>query len=107
MLVTLGLIGLATLTRNGFASMVEFTAPVFWLFILMVALAVFRLRHLHPERERPFRVPGYPIVPALFAANAAWLLWSSLSYTGLGAATGVAFLIAGLVPLALESRRKT
>jgi hypothetical protein len=42
----------------------------------------------------------------LFAANAAWLLWSSVSYTGLGAATGVAFLIAGLVPLALESRRR-
>ena len=106
MLLVLALIGLASLTRNGFASMVEFTAPVFWLFILMVALAVFRLRRTHPDVARPIRVPGYPWVPALFATNAAWLLWSSLNYTGLGALVGVAFLLAGLVPLALEVRRR-
>ncbi len=104
MAVALALIGLASVTRNGFASMVEFTAPVFWAFILLVALAVFRLRARYPDRERPFRVPGYPVVPALFAANAAWLLWSSVNYTGLGAAVGVAFLVLGLIPLALESR---
>jgi amino acid transporter len=104
MLVALALIGLASVTRNGFASMVEFTAPVFWAFILLVALAVFRLRARYPDRDRPFRVPGYPVVPALFAGNSAWLLWSSLSYTGLGAAVGVAFLVAGLVPLFLEAK---
>ena len=104
MLVALALIGLASVTRNGFAAMVEFTAPVFWAFILLVAVGLFRLRQRYPERERPFRVPGYPLVPALFAANSAWLLWSSVSYTGLGAAVGVAFLVVGLVPLALESR---
>jgi hypothetical protein len=49
-------------------------------------------------------VPLYPLVPALFAINAAWLLWSSLSYTGAGALVGVAFLAVGLVPMLLERR---
>jgi amino acid transporter len=103
-LVSLALIGLAALTRNGFQSIVEFTAPVFWLFILMVALSLFILRQRRPDLPRTFRVPLYPLVPALFAINAAWLLWSSLSYTGAGALVGVAFLAVGLVPMLLERR---
>ena len=101
-LVSLALIGLAALTRNGFQSIVEFTAPVFWLFILLVALSLFVLRHKRPELPRAFKVPLYPLVPALFAANAAWLLWSSLSYTGYGALVGVGFLAVGIVPMLLE-----
>ena len=33
---------------DGFEAMVEFTAPVFWTFLFMVGLAVFRLRRRHP-----------------------------------------------------------
>ncbi len=102
--IALALIGFAVLTRNGFASIVEFTAPVFWFFILLVALSLFVLRHKHPDLPRGFRVPLYPLVPALFAATAAWLLWSSLLYTGYGALVGVAFLAAGVIPLLIERR---
>ena len=101
-LVSLALIGLAALTRNGFQSIVEFTAPVFWLFILLVALSLFVLRHRRPDLPRTFRVPLYPLIPALFALNAGWLLWSSVSYTGYGALVGVAFLAVGIIPMLLE-----
>ena len=37
-----------------------------WVLYVMMALAVFVLRVRYPKRERPFRVPGYPIVPAIF-----------------------------------------
>jgi amino acid transporter len=102
--IALTLIGLAVLTRNGFASIVEFTAPVFWFFILLVSLSLFVLRRKHPDLARGFRVPLYPVVPALFSLTALWLLWSSLSYTGYGALVGVAFLIAGAIPLMIERR---
>ncbi len=102
--IALALIGLAVLTRNGFASIVEFTAPVFWFFILLVSLSLFVLRHKHPHRVRAFRVPLYPVVPALFSLTALWLLWSSLSYTGYGALVGIAFLAAGAIPLLIERR---
>jgi len=104
-LISLALIGLAVFTRNGFQSIVEFTAPVFWFFIVLVAVSVFVLRSKYPDLPRAFRVPLYPLVPAIFTLTSLWLLWSSLSYTGYGALVGVAFLAAGLVPIAIERQR--
>ena len=104
-LISLTLIGLAGFTRNGFQSIVEFTAPVFWFFILLVAIAVFVLRRKYPDLPRAFRVPLYPVVPAIFTLTSLWLLWSSLSYTGYGALVGVGFLAVGVIPMAIERRR--
>lgn len=74
------LVLLGTWTGSGFRSMVEFTAPVFWLFFLLTGLALFVLRRQQPEAGQPFRVPLYPVLPAIFCATCAYMLWSSLSY---------------------------
>jgi amino acid transporter len=102
----LALVLLGAWTGSGFRSMVEFTAPVFWLFFLLTGLALFVLRVREPQVERPFKVPLYPVLPALFCATCAYMLWSSLSYVysqslgGLNAAwIGVAVLAAGGVIL--------
>ena len=79
--------------------MVDFTAPVFWLFFLLVGVSLIVLRRREPEVERPFRVPLYPLTPLLFCAVAGYLLYSSLAYTGIGALVGVAVLVAGAVLL--------
>lgn len=104
----LALVALGTRLGGGFRAMVEFTAPVFWLFFLLTGVALFILRRRDPALPRPFRVPLYPLVPLLFCAACAGMLWSSLSYVsaqslgGLNAAwIGVAVLGAGLVVLAL------
>lgn len=104
----LALVALGTRLGGGFRAMVEFTAPVFWLFFLLTGIALFILRRRDPALPRPFRVPLYPLVPLLFCAACAGMLWSSLSYVsaqslgGLNAAwIGVAVLGAGLVVLAL------
>lgn len=85
--------------RDGFRMAVEYTAPVFWFFLLLVGVALFVLRRRFPQVERPFRVPLYPVLPAIFCATTAYLLWSSLAYTGWGALAGVAVLGAGAVLL--------
>jgi amino acid transporter len=41
-----------------------------WVFFALCALALFVLRAKRPDLPRPFRVPGYPIVPGLFALSA-------------------------------------
>jgi basic amino acid/polyamine antiporter, APA family len=74
------LVGIGALLGGGFKAMVEFTAPVFWLFFLAAGLSLFVLRRRDGARERPFRVPLYPLLPALFCAVCAYMLWSSLSY---------------------------
>jgi basic amino acid/polyamine antiporter, APA family len=93
------LVGVGSLTRKGFETAVEFTAPVFWFFFLMTGVSLFVLRRRDPAAPRPFRVPLYPLLPLIFCATAAYLLYSSIAYTGAGALFGIAVLAAGLVPL--------
>ena len=96
----LALVGLGGLTRSGFETMVEYTAPVFWLFLCLTGVALFVLRRRDPARPRPFRVPFYPLTPLVFCATSGYLVYSSLAYTGLGALVGVAVLATGTLGLA-------
>lgn len=78
--IALALIGLGTIEKAGVQTMVEFTAPVFWFFFLLTGIALFVLRLRDPLRARPFRVPGYPILPLVFVGTCGYLLYSSLTY---------------------------
>lgn len=99
-LISLGLIGLGLFTRKGFETIVEYTAPVFWFFFLLVGVALFVLRRKEPDMERPFRVPLYPLTPLVFCLTSAYLLYSSLAYTGFGAFIGIGVLLVGGLLLA-------
>jgi basic amino acid/polyamine antiporter, APA family len=96
--IALLLVLLGAWARDGFVTMVEYTAPVFWFFFLLVGLSLFVLRTQEPERPRPFRVPLYPVTPLIFCLTCVYMLHSSLAYTGPGAVVGVGVLLAG-VPL--------
>lgn len=100
-LISLALISLGLFTRSGFETIIEYTAPVFWFFFLLVGIAVFILRKKEPEIYRPFRVPLYPLTPAIFCLSSAYLLYSSVMYTGIGALAGIYVLLAGVIMLIL------
>src|SRR5687767_9850496 len=93
------LVGLGAFGRDGFRLAVEYTAPAFWFFFLAVAVALFVLRRREPDVPRPFRVPLYPLAPALFCLTSFYLLFSSLAYTGIGALVGGAVVAAGALML--------
>ena len=88
----------------------EYTAPVSWFFFLLTAVSLVVLRRKHPETPRPFRVPFYPLTPVIFGAACAYMLYSSLVYTGVGAVVGVIVLLAGgivlLVSRGFEAREQ-
>src|SRR5690606_34494399 len=102
--IALALVGLGLLTRNGFETIVEYTAPVFWFFFLLVGISVFVMRRKDPQKERPFRVPLYPVLPLLFCITCAGLLYSSLIYTGAGAWVGISVLAVGIVLLLFSGK---
>jgi amino acid transporter len=101
--IALILVLFGTLTRTGFVTMVEYTAPVFWFFLLLTGLSLLMLRYQEPSVSRPFRVPLYPFTPLLFCATCAYMLYASLTYTGAGALVGVVVLLTG-IPLGLWFR---
>jgi amino acid transporter len=87
-------------SRDGFQLVVEYTAPVFWLFMLLVGLSLFVLRVKDPAANRSARVPLFPLLPIMFCVTNVYLIYSSLAYTGAGAIAGVAVLATGLLMLA-------
>jgi basic amino acid/polyamine antiporter, APA family len=68
------------LGQEGFESMVKFTTPGFWFFLMLVGASVFVLRWREPAVARPYRVPGYPVTPAVFCLCCAWMVYASLAY---------------------------
>ena len=100
------LIVLGDSMRSGFQTMVDYTAPVFWLFFLLSTLALIVLRVREPDVPRPFRVPLYPLLPLLFAAVCGYMLWSSLAYVQTGALVGAGVLALGAVLLWWLERKK-
>ena len=103
--IALALVFAGSVARGGFTAMVEYTAPVFWLFFFLAGLSLIILRYKEPEAERPFRVPLYPLTPLLFCAACLYMLQASLAYTGAGALAGVLVLLAG-VPVLLFARQR-
>ena len=106
--IALALVAAGAFAPDGFRLAVEYTAPVFWFFLLLAGLSLFVLRVREPHLPRPIQVPLYPLLPAVFCLTSAYLLYSSVAYTGLGALVGLAVLASGglllliIRPLPLE-----
>ena len=73
-----------------FQNLYKYASVGLSLFALLFIAAVYVLRWRRPEMERPFRVPGYPVVPAifmvviLFMAVFAFIQWRKPSLFSLG-----------------------
>jgi hypothetical protein len=106
--LSLALIGFGIWQTDGFEVMVEFTAPVFWLFLFLVGLSVFVLRMKDPHTERPFKVPFYPLTPILFCLTCAYLTYSSITYAASKDAVHISMIVMamGVVALCLTHRVK-
>jgi amino acid transporter len=53
---------------------VKLTVAVFWTFFCLTGVSLILLREKDPETPRPFRVPGYPVVPIIFCCWCAYLV---------------------------------
>ena len=96
----------------GFALSGEFDqltdAVVFasWLFYALNAGSVLFLRIREPQRARPFRTPGFPVVPVLFVVVALLLLVNTV-YTTFGPSMlGLGMTALGLIVFAVCYRGK-
>ena len=104
--IALTLVGLGAIQKAGFKGLVEYSLPVFWGFFMLVGIALFVLRAKEPNVVRPFKVPLYPVVPAIFVAMCGYLLYSSLTYHGGNALVGLGVLAVGAVVLLVARARE-
>jgi len=106
--ITLALIAAFGRTEAGFKALVNFTTPVFWIFFLLVGLSLFVLRFREPDTLRPYRVPAYPLIPALFCLSSLFMLYASFSWANQHRSSeafwSIVILAIGL-PLGLYDRR--
>jgi amino acid transporter len=105
--IALALILASELTGQGFQTLVDYTLPVFWFFVLLVGVGLFVLRRRDGTAGLPFSVPLYPLTPLVFIATCAFLFWSSLRYAGTGAWFGVGVVLIGALVMLASQRRES
>jgi len=59
---------------NLYSNLLEYVVAAALMFYILTIAGLFRLRRTRPDAPRPYRAFGYPAIPALYVASAAWIL---------------------------------
>ncbi len=89
---------------GSFEKLVVYIGFALVLFAALAVCAVFVLRVRRPDLPRPYRVPGYPVVPALFVLASLWMGIFTLRGRPQESLLGLLTVAAG-VPFYLLARR--
>ncbi|MBW4026028.1 MAG: amino acid permease [Acidobacteria bacterium] len=98
LVVQAALTTLLLLAVGRFQQLFELAIFAEWLFYMVTATTVFVYRRRMPDLDRPYRVWGYPVLPALFVLAAAVLLFYSYAENFRNSLLGSAIILLG-VPL--------
>ncbi len=86
----------AVLAATGtFEQLLTYVVFTGWVFYALGGASVILLRRKAPHAIRPFRVPGYPVIPILFVAAAAWLVADTVVTQPGRAALGLGAVLLG------------
>ena len=77
-----------------------------WLFYMIAGSTIFVFRWRDPETARPYRVLGYPFVPAVFIVVAAVLLYYTFQENWPNSLYGLLVILAGVPVFAWFRRRR-
>lgn len=94
--VVQGLIASALAATGSFDELTNYVVFAAWIFYALGTGAVLVLRWRDPGAPRPFRVPGYPYLPAIFCLASVFLLGNTLFTATRESAIGLAFIVSGI-----------
>lgn len=89
-----------------FEQLLTYVVFVGWIFYALGALSIFVYRRRAPDAPRPFRVPGYPVTPALFVLAAAAIVVNTLFVQPREAFLGLGIMLLGTPAYLVWRRRK-
>jgi APA family basic amino acid/polyamine antiporter len=102
--VQAGLSTILLLFLSRFQQHFELAVFAEWLFYMLTASTVFFYRRRRPDLARPYRVWGYPLLPAIFIASATVVLVASFLGNLKGSLLGSALILLGLPVMFLVRR---
>jgi APA family basic amino acid/polyamine antiporter len=93
---------------NLYSNLLDYVISAALLFYILTIAGVFRLRQTRPNAERPYKVVGYPFVPALYILGAATVLFMLFAYRASTTWPGlvIVFIGAGVYGI-LKARGRT
>jgi APA family basic amino acid/polyamine antiporter len=77
-----------------------------WMFYMIAGSTVFVFRRREPDARRPYRVWGYPVVPALFVLASAALLYYTFTDNLKSSVGGCVVILAGIPVFHFFARRR-
>jgi amino acid transporter len=89
-------LGVAFVLTRTFEQLADTFVLAIWPFYGLAIAGLFRLRRLRPDLPRPFKTPGYPLVPGLFVAAAIFLIGNALVSDPLWTGLTFAIVMAGV-----------
>jgi APA family basic amino acid/polyamine antiporter len=92
---------------NLYSNLLDYVVSAALLFYILTIAAVFRLRIKQPARERPYKVIGYPILPAAYILAASVILTVLFAYRPATTWPGLVIVVAGAVVYAAFGRSAT
>jgi APA family basic amino acid/polyamine antiporter len=96
-LIAQGLLATLLLLAVGrFQQLFELAIFAEWLFYMLTATTVFVYRRKQPHAVRPYRVWGYPVLPALFVVAAGILLFYSYAENLKNSLIGTGIILLGI-----------
>ncbi len=81
---------------NLYSNLLEYVISAALVFYILTIAGLFRLRRTQPELERPYRVPGYPIVPASYIAGALAIVAALFAHRPSTTWPGLVIVLCGL-----------
>jgi APA family basic amino acid/polyamine antiporter len=90
---------------NLYSNLLDWVISAALIFYILTTVGVFRLRRKRPDLERPYKVAGYPFVPAGYIALAAVVLCMLFAYRGPTTWPGLAIVLLGVPVYAILKRR--
>jgi len=83
------------LTRT-FEQLADTFVLTIWPFYGLAIAGLYRLRRKRPDLPRPYKVPGYPVVPAIFVAAVVYLIGNAVISDPLWTGVTFAIVLAGV-----------
>lgn len=91
---------------GSYDQLTDYAIFALWIFYGLAGASIFVFRRTQPDAPRPYRTPGYPIVPAVFVLVTAWLVINTLMASPVQSLIGLAMIAAGLPLYEYFARRR-